>query len=210
LIDSGKVSGYGDLYRLTADDFRQFYKQGGKLAEKLVEGIDASRHRGLARVLTAIAIPHVGTRAAQLLARRFGSIDELLAATIDDLAGVPEIGPVIAGSVHGYLHGAAGRKVIKALRDAGVKLVEDRPEAFRQSFAGKTLVVTGTLRGFTRQEAQAAIEARGGRAANSVSKKTDYLLAGSEAGSKREKAERLGVPIITEEQFAAMLEDQSP
>jgi len=205
LIGSNKVGSYGDLYQLTVEDFQQFYKQGSKIAEKLVENIQNSRERGLTRVLTAIAIPHVGTRAAQLLARQFETIEALQAASVEELAEVPDIGPVIAQSVRSFLHSAMGRKVIDELRAAGVKLAEPRPRGKSQALAGKTFVVTGTLENYSRQEAQAAIEAHGGRAASSVSKKTDYVLAGKEPGSKLEQALKLGVPVIDEQQFLALL-----
>jgi DNA ligase (NAD+) len=143
---------------------------------------------------------------ATLLCERFPAIENLEAAPVEELAAVPEIGPVIAASVHDWLAGDFGRRTIAGLRKAGVRL--DVPAAERTAtgpLTGKTLVVTGTLTGFSRQEAEEAIRRAGGRAASSVSKKTDYLVAGAEAGSKLATARKLGVPVLDEAAFRALL-----
>jgi DNA ligase (NAD+) len=143
---------------------------------------------------------------AALLCERFPSIEKLQAASAEELASVPEIGDIIAASVHEWLQSDYGRRTIAGLRDAGVRL--DVPEAERVAggpLTGKTLVVTGTLAGFSRQEAEAAIRKAGGRASSSVSKKTDYLVAGAEAGSKLASAEKLGVPVLDEAAFTKLL-----
>jgi DNA ligase (NAD+) len=171
-----------------------------------VAQIAASRDRGLVRVLNGLGIRHVGPRVAALLAMRFPSIEALQAATVEELANVPEIGGIIAASVHDWLASDEGRRTIDRLEAAGVSLVV--PEEERTAggpLTGKTLVVTGTLAGFSRQEAEAAIRKAGGRASGSVSKKTDYVVAGEEAGSKLEKAEKLGVQVLDEATFRTLL-----
>ena len=206
LVATGLVRDYADLYRLSAEQLTSLERMGKKSAENLVTQIAASRDRGLVRLLNALGIRHVGPRVAMLLARRFPSIDALRQAPVAELAAVHEIGEVIAASVHEWLASDYGRGVIDRLAAVGVKL--DVPEAERASdgpLTGKTLVVTGTLTGYTRQEAEAAIQQAGGRAASSVSKKTDYVVAGAEAGSKLVKAEKLGVPVLDEAGFRQLL-----
>ena len=207
LVSTGLVRDYADLYRLAAEDLEPLERMGKKSAEGLVKQIAASRGQGLTRLLNALGIRHVGPRVAGLLAGRFGSIDALRAASEEELAGVAEIGPVIAAAVHEWLASDYGRRVVDGLREAGVAmepLAAERPAA-DGPLAGKTLVVTGTLSGFSRQEAEEAIHKAGGRASSSVSKKTDYVVAGAEAGSKLEKAQKLGVRVIDEQEFTALL-----
>ncbi len=206
LVATGLVSDYADLYALTPEQLEPLERMGKKSAAALVEQIAASKGRGLVRVLNALGIRHVGPRVATLLCERFATIDALQAASAEELASVPEIGGIIAASVHEWLQGDYGRRTIAGLRDAGVRL--DVPEADRVAggpLAGKTLVVTGTLAGFSRQEAEEAIRKAGGRAASSVSKKTDYLVAGDEAGSKLATARKLGVPVLDEAAFTKLL-----
>ncbi len=206
LVATGLVKDYADLYALTVEQLEPLERMGTKSATALVAQIAASRSRGLVRVLNALGIRHVGPRVAALLCERFPTIEALAAATADELSAVPEIGPTIAESVHAWLASDYGRRVIAGLRNAGVRL--DVPEADRITagpLTGKTFVVTGTLEGFSRQEAEEAIRKAGGRASSSVSKKTDYVLAGAEAGSKLEKAQKLGVPVIDEAKFRELL-----
>jgi len=206
LVATGLVTDYADLYALTPAQLEPLERMGKKSAAALVEQIAASKGRGLVRVLNALGIRHVGPRVATLLCERFASIDALQAASAEELASVPEIGGIIAASVHEWLQGDYGRRTIAGLRDAGVRL--DVPEADRVAggpLAGKTLVVTGTLAGFSRQEAEEAIRKAGGRAASSVSKKTDYVVAGEEAGSKLASAQKLGVPVLDEAAFTKLL-----
>jgi DNA ligase (NAD+) len=180
---------------------------GEKSAAALVKQIAASRERGLVRVLNALGIRHVGPRVATLLCARFPTIAALRDASVEELAAVPDIGDVIAASVHEWLASPYGQRTIDGLRAAGVRL--DVPASERVAtdgpLAGKTLVVTGTLERFSRQEAEEAIRQAGGRAAGSVSKKTNYVVAGAEAGSKLDKAEKLGVPVIDEAAFERLL-----
>jgi DNA ligase (NAD+) len=206
LVATDLVKDYADLYALTAEQLEPLERMGKKSAAALVEQIAASRSRGLVRVLNALGIRHVGPRVATLLSERFPTIESLQAASAEELASVPEIGEIIAASVHEWLQGDYGRRTIAGLRAAGVRL--DVPEADRVAggpLTGKTLVVTGTLAGFSRQEAEQAIRKAGGRASSSVSKKTDYVVAGEEAGSKLATAKKLGVPVIDEAELRRLL-----
>ena len=209
LVATGLVQDYADLYGLQAAQLEPLERMGEKSAAALVGQIAASRDRGLVRLLNALGIRHVGPRVATLLCARFPTIAALEAASVEELAAVPDIGAVIAASVHEWLASPYGRRTIAGLRAAGVRL--DVPASERVAtagpLAGKTLVVTGTLERFSRQEAEEAIRKAGGRASSSVSKKTDYVVAGAEAGSKRDKAEQLGVPVIDEAAFARLLGD---
>ncbi|MFM7107818.1 MAG: NAD-dependent DNA ligase LigA [Planctomycetaceae bacterium] len=206
LVATGLVKDYADLYALAVDRLEGLERMGKKSAAALVAQIASSRDRGLVRVLNALGIRHVGPRVATLLCERFPTIEKLQAASEEALAEVPEIGPVIAKSVHEWLAGAYGRRTIAGLAAAGVRLdvpAEDR--VHEGPLTAKTLVVTGTLEGFSRQEAEEAIRRAGGRAASSVSKKTDYVVAGAEAGSKLDTARKLGVPVLDEAEFTRLL-----
>jgi DNA ligase (NAD+) len=205
LLDAKVVGSYGDLYRLTLDQLTDLERMGRKSSENLLEGIEASKKRGLARVLNALAIRHVGARGSAVLAEHFGSIDAMMAASVDELSEVNEVGPVIAQSVYDFLHSDFGRKVIDDLKAAGVDMTAPKKARKSRILDGKTVVVTGTLEKYTRDEIQELITQHGGRASSSVSKKTDYVVAGNEAGSKLDKAKQLGVPVLTEAEFEALL-----
>jgi DNA ligase (NAD+) len=208
LVRDGLVRGYGDLYRLTLDQLTGLERMGKKSSENLLAGIAASKDRGLARLLNAIAIRHVGARVATLLAQHFGSIERLQAAEVDELSAVPEIGPVIAQSVYDFLHSDFGRETIADLAAAGVSIEAPQSErvAADGALAGKTIVVTGTLVKYKRDEIEGLITRHGGRAASSVSKKTDFVVAGENAGSKLAKAQELGVRVLSEEEFEVMID----
>ena len=212
LVDRGLVRSYADLYRLTASQLTGLERMGTKSAENLLAGLQASKQRGLARLLAALAIRHVGQRVASILAERYDSMTRLQQASVSQLAEIPEIGPTIAASVHGFLNSEQGRQVIDSLREAGIAMEAAREEAAAgpRALEGKTVVVTGTLNSLTRDQAQRLIERHGGRAASSVSPKTDYVLAGDKPGSKRDKARQLGVPILSEDQFLDLLESTEP
>jgi DNA ligase (NAD+) len=206
LVATGLVRQYADLYALEAAQLEPLERMGKKSAASLVAAIDESKGRGLVRVLNALAIRHVGPRVAALLAGRFPTIDALAAASEEELAAIPEIGPVIAASVHEWLASDYGQQTIAGLKKAGVRLDVLETERIEAGpLTGKTLVVTGTLERFSRQEAEEAIRRAGGRASGSVSKKTDYLVAGAEAGSKLDKATKLGVEVIDEAAFEKLL-----
>ena len=204
---AGLVRSFGDLYRLRWEDVASLERLGEKSARNLVAQIAASRERGLARLLNALSIRHVGVRVAQLLARHFGSMEALRSADEASLSGVPEIGPVIAKSVYEYLRGGEGRETIADLESLGVSMSESNPDAAALSdrLAGKTVVVTGTLTKYSRDEIQLLIHRHGGRASGSVSRKTDFVVAGENAGSKLDKARQLGVPVMTEGDFERLI-----
>jgi DNA ligase (NAD+) len=211
LVDSGLVKGCGDLYRLKLDDLIQLERMGKKSSQNLREGIEASKDRGLARLLNALSIRHVGVRVATVLAEHFGSLDSIERASVEELSAINEIGPVIAESVHAFLHEDYGRQAVADLRSVGVKT--DEPGTARvdgsEKFAGQTFVVTGTLQKYTRDQIHALIEQHGGRAVSSVSKNTTYLVAGEKAGSKLAKAQSLGVKVLSEDEFERLLARES-
>lgn len=207
LVDSQLVSSFGDLYRLQLDQLMKLERMGKKSSEKLLAAIEASKGRGFPRLLNALSIQHVGPRVAAVLAERFGSMDALRAASMEDIAEIHEIGDVIAKSVQQFVTSEAGGQVIDDLQACGVKMKLDKPvaKAADGPLLGKTLVVTGKLAKYTRDEIHRLIEEHGGRPSSSVSKKTDYLVAGEDAGSKLDKANQLSVPVISEEEFAELL-----
>jgi DNA ligase (NAD+) len=208
LVDTELVRTIPDLYRLTLEQVIELERMGKKSAQNLLEGIEASKARGLGRVLTGLGIRHVGDHVAEVLARAFPSIDSLLAASEERLAQTSEIGPERAESVYKFLHSPAGQKTVQDLRDLGVKLAEDIPRPAASGgpdLTGKTFVVTGTLQRYKREEIEDLIKTLGGKATGSVSKKTDYVVAGEEAGSKLTKARELGVKVLTESEFDRLI-----
>lgn len=214
LVASGMVGSFADLYRLPSrrDELIALERMGEKSADNLLEGVEASKKRPLWRLLTGLNIRHVGARTAQILADHFGTLDEIVNQTEEQLSDVNEIGPVIAHSVHQFFHSAVGKKIVADLRGFGLNFGEPVPEGKKKpsgKLDGKTLVVTGTLSRFSRDEIKELIHQHGGKAAGSVSKKTDYVVAGEEAGSKLDKARELGVPVIGEEEFLELIGKQS-
>lgn len=209
LVDAGLVRGIPDLYRLTLDQLIELERMGEKSAQNLIEGIAASKERGLARVLAGLAIPHVGDSVADLLANEFGSTDALAAADAERLAQVNGIGPVMAETIHNYFQSDAGRTIVRELKEHGLKLTQDRRPAAAETdgadLTGKTIVVTGTLQKYQREEIETLIRQLGGKAAGSVSKNTAFVVAGEKAGSKLDKAKKLGVRVITEDEFDKMI-----
>jgi DNA ligase (NAD+) len=215
LVDQGLLKALPEVYTLTLDALADLERMGKKSAQNLLDGLAASKERGLARVLAGLAIRHVGDNTARLLADEFPTIDDLMKAGADRLAQVDGIGPVVASSVHEFFHSEVGRKTIEQLRAAGVKLTEDAKPAAAAApgtspFAGKTVVVTGTLDRYEREEVEELIRTLGGKAAGSVSKKTDYVIAGAKAGSKLDRAKTLGIPILTEADFETLLGSTRP
>jgi DNA ligase (NAD+) len=206
LVDGGMVKDVSDIYKLTVKDIADLERKAEKSAKKLIDQIEASKDRGLQRLLYGIDIRHVGERYAKVLARHFRSIDKLAEASVEDLVAIHEIGPTVAESVYEWFRNKDHIELVKRLKAAGVKMETEGGEVkIDERFNGKTFVLTGTLENYTRDQASKLIEDRGGRVSSSVSKKTDYVLAGSEAGSKLAKAESLGVAILDEEQFGSML-----
>jgi DNA ligase (NAD+) len=206
LVASGRVRDAGDLYSLTLDDVTSLERMAKKSATNLLEQIEASKQRDLSNLIYALGLRHVGDRTAATLARHFGSLDALSKATVEELDDLPEIGLTVAQSVRDWFDDPGNIELCRRLDAAGVTTrLAKTSEPLNDSLAGKIFVLTGTLGRYTRDEARAALEARGGRVASSVSKKTDYVVAGDEAGSKLDKATALGVAVIDEAAFAAML-----
>jgi DNA ligase (NAD+) len=211
LVDAQLVNSYADLYGLTLEQLMTLERMGKKSAENLLQGIQVSKQRGLSRVLNAITIRHVGQRVAMVLARRFGSAASLTSAGLEELSNTEEIGPIIAKSVYEFCRSDEGKQVFEQLAHAGVSLETSEEDSVDRAgvFANKTLVVTGTLEHYSRDEIERVIEKLGGKASGSISKKTDYLVAGQAAGSKLQKAEQLGVKILTEAEFRELAESKS-
>lgn len=204
LLRLGLVHDVADLYRLTVNDLMQFERMGDKLAENLLNAIESSKNRELGTFVFALGIRHVGEHTAKLLADSFGSLQNLMAAAEDELQAVREVGPQVARSITAFFAGEENRRVIESLISSGVSpSVAEKRVGGR--FTGMTFVFTGSLERFNRSDAQKMVEAEGGHAAGSVSKKTDYVVAGSEAGSKLEKARSLGLKILSEEEFLTLL-----
>jgi DNA ligase (NAD+) len=203
LLRLGLVNNVADLYYLTRDDFMRFERMGEKLAENLLTAIEKSKERELASFIFALGIRHVGEHTARLLASAFGSIDNLEKASEDELLSIREIGPQVCQSILTFFHNRENLRVIERMFDAGVKPTAEEKKVGGR-FTGKTFVFTGALTSFTRDEAKRLVENEGGHAAGSVSKKTDYVVAGAEAGSKLEKAMELGVRVLSEEEFREM------
>lgn len=207
LVDTGLVKSIPDLYHLKLDDLVELERVGEKSGQNLLDGIAASKSRGLSKVLAGLAIPHVGEAVADLLAKHFGAIDDLMNASEDQLSKVEGIGPIMAKDIHAFFQDKDNRHVIDELKKAGVNLSEaakPKPKG-GADLSGKTFVVTGTLAKYQREEIEELIRSLGGKAVGSVSKKTDYVIAGEKAGSKLDKAKELGVPVISEEEFDKMI-----
>jgi len=207
-VDAGLLVDAGDIYSLTVDGLVPLERMAQKSAENLVAGIAASKGRGLARVLVGLGIRHLGPTAAQAVARAKGSLDAIERASADELTGIEGVGPVIAESVQRFFAIEGNRTVVAKLRRAGVDLTAPTVEVAEGDavLAGVTIVLTGGLEQFTRDEAQAAVESRGGKVTSSVSKKTSYVVAGESPGSKLAKAESLGVRVLDEAGFVELLE----
>jgi DNA ligase (NAD+) len=207
LYDSGLVRRLPDLYRLKAEQVAELERMGEKSAANLIAALEASKQRGLARLLAGLGIRHVGTRGAEVLAEHFGDIKALMEADEETLATVPEVGPVMAASIWNYFHRQGGKEIVQELAELGVRMDEPRraSDPGGKPLAGKTVVATGKLEHYTREQIQAKIKELGGRAAGSVSKKTDFVVAGEDAGSKLDKAKKLGVPVLTEAEFRALI-----
>ena len=205
LINSGLVKNFADLYYLEAQSVSMLDRMGEKSAQNLIASIEKSKEAGLARLLCAFGIRQVGQKAAKTLAMHFPDLDAVIAAGIEELTAIPDIGAITAGFITEWFSLEQSKHQIRLLREAGVSF-ESREELLDNRFAGKTFVLTGTLSNYTRDEASAIIEKYGGKASGSVSKKTSYVLAGENAGSKLTKAQELGIPVISEKEFAEMIQ----
>ena len=208
LVDRGIVKSLSDLYNLTVGILSGLDRMGDKSAENLIQAVGASKNRGLARVLTALCIRHVGEHNAALLADAFGDMGALMKTPVDSLAQIPGVGPIVAESVFGFFHSEAGIWTIENLKRHGIRMTQDKAShSLSEGIAitGKTFVLTGTMENFSRVELEERIRQLGGKATSSVSRNTDYVVAGSNPGSKLEKARELGVKILTEEEFHALI-----
>jgi DNA ligase (NAD+) len=213
LLECGVIHDEGDLFAIDAQILAgcEFFvnKDGslGSNAVKLLANLEEAKQRPLWRILVALSIRHVGPTAAQALAARLGSVDAIAAAGVDELAGVEGVGPTIAESVVEWFGVDWHHEVIRKWRDAGVRLAEERTEAGPGPLDGVTVVITGTLDGFSRDEATAAVTSRGGKVTGSVSKRTSFVVAGDNPGTKHDKAVSLGVPVLDEAGFRTLLAD---
>ncbi len=207
LVDAGLIRTLPELYTLGVAKLAALDRMAEKSAQNLVDGLDKSKQTTLARFLYALGIRHVGETTAKDLARHFGQLDRILDASVEQLLEVNDVGPVVAQSIRTFFEQAHNREVVEQLRASGIRWEESdgHGDSSPRPLLGKTLVLTGTLPSLSRDEAKDLIEAAGGKAAGSVSKKTDYLVAGEEAGSKLDKARSLGVPVIDEAGLLALL-----
>jgi len=205
LFDAGIISDIWGLYYLTPEDLKLIPRLAEDSIDTLMGEIEKSKSKGLERLLFGLGIPQVGKESARSLTDRFKNMDALVSATIDDLQGINDIGPNTAASIIDFFGSNVIKETIAKLKDKKVRMdcTEDAP--ISQHLAGKTFVLTGTLEKYTREEAGELIRLRGGKVATSVSKKTDYVVAGAEAGSKLTKAEELGVKVIGEGDFEEVL-----
>ena len=205
LIESGLVKTAADLYGLRAEEIARLDRMGAKSAQNAVEAIAKSRENDLWRLLFALGSRQVGEKAAKVLAARFGSFDALANASEEELTAIDDVGPITARYLREWLESPQSKDLIARLKVAGVNM-ESRTKPVDSRFAGQTFVLTGALTHFTRDEAAEMIEQRGGKAAGSVSKKTTCVVAGENAGSKLKKAQELQIPVLTEEEFLALLQ----
>jgi DNA ligase (NAD+) len=205
LVGAGLVKNVADIYKLTADQLIGLERMGEKSAEKLLKNIDTSRKSPLPRILNGLGIPFVGERTAQFLAEHFGDLDKIAAASEEELQEAEEVGPKIAKSIRGFFEEKHNRDLIQRLRHEGFSFTHQVKRKAAGPLTGKTFVLTGTLPSLSREEAKARIEDAGGKVAGSVSKKTSYVVAGEEAGSKLDKARDLGIAVIDEQELVRMI-----
>jgi DNA ligase (NAD+) len=209
LVNKGLVRSLADLYRLDAATLADLDRMGKKSADNLVKGLESSKNRPLDRFLTGLTIRHVGTRMAEIIAARVQTLEKLRSLSLAELEAIPEVGPVVAASIHEYFQDPETQRLLDDLRELGVTPQAVQPvqaSGRKLPFAGQTFVLTGTLRKRSRPEAEAIIKERGGKVTGSVSKMTTYVLAGEDAGSKLDKARQLGIPIIDEAELERMAE----
>ena len=215
LLKAGVIADEGDLFTLTEDDLLRtdlFRTKAGSLSangRRLLDNLDKAKKVALWRVLVALSIRHVGPTAARALATEFGSLESIMSASTEQLAAVEGVGPTIAAALTEWFTVDWHRAIVDKWRDAGVRMADERDASVPRTLEGRTVVVTGSLAGFSRDDAKEAIVARGGKAAGSVSKKTDYVVAGDSPGSKYDKAVELGVPVLDEDGFRRLLAEGS-
>jgi len=205
LVEKRMVKDIADLYSLKVDEVAELERMGEKSAQNLIDEIDGSKKQPLDRLIYALGIQFVGERTGQLLAEDFSSVDELAAASAEELENVPEVGPKVAQSITEFFSEAANRNVIKKLNKAAVRPRAEKREVKSNKLEGKSFVFTGGLANRSREEAGALVVENGGKVIGSVSKKTDYVVVGTDPGSKYDKAKELGVTILTEGEFEKLL-----
>jgi DNA ligase (NAD+) len=205
LVSRGLVKSVADIYDVTVEQLLELERMGQKSAEKVKANIDRSRKQPLPRVLNGLGIPFVGERTAQILADDFGSLDTIAHADEETLQQADEVGPKVSQSIQQFFHEPRNRELVERLRKAGLTFTHEIRKKSGGPLAGKTFVLTGTLPNLAREEAKARIESAGGKVSGSVSKKTNYVVAGAEAGSKLDKANELGIPVLGEPELLAML-----
>lgn len=205
LIEKGLISNIADIYDLKLEDIASLKKNGKKFAQNLIDAIEESKNRDLSNLITALGIRHVGKKLAKVLARKYKTLDNLMAADAEELASKDDIGEVIAQSIHTFFNEEQTIDLINRLKLAGINTQSLQEESTDTRFEGKTFVLTGALSKYSREQASDIIERFGGKTSSSVSKKTSYVLAGEDAGSKLTKAQSLGVTVISEEEFEEMI-----
>jgi DNA ligase (NAD+) len=206
LIENGLVGNFADLYKLSESQLAGLERMAEKSAANVINAIEESKTRQLWRLIAALGIRHIGGQSAHILAEHFGSLNALMISRQEELAEIDQIGPTMAKSIHAYFQDTENRAMIEKLIAAGVKPEQSNTRR-SEKLAGKTIVVTGTLENLSRQQAKQAIRQAGGKSSSSVSKKTDFVLAGENPGGKLEKARKLGIEVIDEKQFKKMMEE---
>ena len=206
LLENGLIANIADIYTLKLEDIASLKKNGKKFAQNLIDSIEASKSNELYRLITALGIRHVGVKASKTLAKKFKNIDNLAQADLETLSNIDDIGPIVANSIREFFMQEQTLDLIEKLKQAGVNTTTETDENEDTRFENMTFVLTGSLENYTRNEAVDLIEKFGGKTSSSVSKKTTYVLAGEEAGSKLDKAQKLGITIISEEDFKRMVE----
>ena len=205
LIEKKMIKSPADIYYLTLEEIKSLWKSGSAAAKKLLAAIEASKQQDVSRLIYALGIRQVGVKTGKVLASAFGNLDALMCATEEELTQIPDVGSITAANIYNWFHQEQSKHLIQRLREAGVNF-ESRRLVTDARFAGKTFVLTGALSKFTREEATEKIELFGRKAAGSVSKKTSYVVVGENAGSKERKARELGIPILSEDEFLAMIQ----
>ena len=204
LLDKNLINNISDIYELNFEDIASLKKNGKKFAQNLIDSINKSKENDLYRLITALGIRHVGGKASKVLARKYKTMENLQNANFEQLSQINDIGEVMANSIIEFFMQEQTKDLIEKLKNAGVNMNCLEEESDDKRFEGKTFVLTGSLELFTRKEAEDIIEKLGGKTSSSVSKKTDYVVAGEDAGSKLKKARDLGVTVLTEEEFETL------
>ena len=209
LVDKGLIKNISDLYTLTVEDVASLKKNGKKFAQNLIDAINASKNNDLYKLITALGIRHIGTKSAKGLIKKYKDIDEIANASLEELSMINDVGEITAKSIFEFFRQEQTIDLINKLKQSGVNtraIQNEEDSKYDNRFEGKTFVLTGSLENFTREQASEIIEKFGGKVSGSVSKKTSYVLAGEEAGSKLTKAQDLGITIIFENEFKEMIE----